>query len=102
MLKIIQSEGPTRHKVFNDETKETYLVETNLYDGNGKCDCPHFQIRIEPHLRRGRRWEIDEFGRCEGFCKHIRRVWQTIPIIHMKHLNQEVNRQIKANGNEGP
>lgn len=30
-----------------------YLVELDSYGGNGMCNCQHFQMRLEPELRRG-------------------------------------------------
>ena len=35
-----------------EPTKPPYLVELDAYNGNGCCDCKHFQMRLEPLLTR--------------------------------------------------
>ena len=48
--------------------EDPYLVDLEEYDANGKCNCPHFTIRLEPDLVRG-------INRGFAQCKHIRAAW---------------------------
>lgn len=36
----------------NRKSDAEYLVELDAYNGVGKCCCAHFEMRIEPLLRR--------------------------------------------------
>lgn len=35
------------------DPNEKYLVEIDAYRGNGRCVCPHFEMRCEPLIKIG-------------------------------------------------
>lgn len=67
-MKVDRYDGLLRYLVHSDTGSDTYLVDLAEYKENGCCSCPHFRVRIEPHLRvRNRPGTPDEFR-----CKHLR------------------------------
>ena len=59
-----------RFRVMSDpENPEegSYLVDLAALGGNGQCDCPHFRIRLQPHIAI-----VAKYGHWVR-CKHIRR-----------------------------
>lgn len=57
---------PLLFKVPSDAGKPDWTVDLGWYEGNGKCDCPHFRCKIEPDLVKG----SEPSERTE--CKHIK------------------------------
>jgi hypothetical protein len=53
------------HVASSEPDADPYLVDLDYYDGNGKCTCPNFEMRLEPKLAAG---NADTFRQC----KHIR------------------------------
>ena len=48
-----EAEGQLRYFVGSRHTvNKRYLVDLSAYSGNGQCSCKHFEMRLEPLLRR--------------------------------------------------
>lgn len=67
-MKVEPYEGLLRFYVYSDKQPgRKYLVDLSENDGQARCDCDHYRIRLEPKLGFGRHVNAEEVQ-----CKHIR------------------------------
>jgi len=60
----IKSYDSLRFLVPSRNGEAEYLVDIGAYEGNGACNCKHFEMRLEPKLKLGR------YSRALR-CKHV-------------------------------
>ena len=92
-MKIRAYNGLTMYEVESDTdcSAPPYIVDLTFHGGIGKCDCPHYRIRLAPKLV-GTPLNADDYR-----CKHVRacRVYLAEQLLNI-FLAQEVAKEQPA------
>ena len=92
---MIESYDSLRFLVPSRNGRGEYLVDIGAYEGNGSCNCKHFEIRMEPKLKLG------SYSRALR-CKHILAARAFFVDAVIKHLSDEAKKANQSNQRQTP
>ena len=94
-LRVIDQQEPLRFLIKSRSRDDiVHLVDLESYWHSGWCSCEHFEMRIEPLLRR----RLIEPCSRRAWCEHIRRAREVVTeaAINAVAKHREMSRRMDA------